>query len=117
MNKTLTYKKVGNSITITNGDSSETGKLVIPDKIDGMPVTAIGYYAFYGCTGLTSVTIPNSVKSIGGSAFQGCSGLLGITIPSSVRIISDFAFQGCKGLTAKTIKANTPTVAHILAQV
>ena len=42
-------------------------KVVIKDG-----VTSIGYDAFYGCSGLTSVTIPNSVTSIGGCAFSGC---------------------------------------------
>ncbi|MBR0181715.1 MAG: leucine-rich repeat protein [Bacteroidaceae bacterium] len=51
-------------------------------------------YAFSGCTGLTSVTIPNSVTSIGSSAFSGCTGLTSITIPNSVRSIGGKAFKG-----------------------
>jgi hypothetical protein len=55
--------------------------------------------AFYGCSGLTSVTIPNSVTSIGWAAFYNCSGLTSITIPNSVTSIGNNAFSGCSGLT------------------
>ena len=59
--------------------------------------------AFWGCSGLTSITIPNSVTSIGSSAFSGCSGLTSITIPNSVTSIGDCAFGFCGGLTSVTI--------------
>ena len=67
--------------------------LVIPDS-----VTGIGDRAFYGCTGLESVTIPDSVTSIGNYAFYNCMGLTGITIGNSVESIGSSAFYGCSNL-------------------
>ena len=65
--------------------------------------TSIGSSAFYGCTSLTSVTIPDSVTSIGSGAFSGCTSLTLITIPDSVTSIGQSAFSGCTSLTSVTI--------------
>ncbi len=59
------------TIEITGCDESAT-EVVIPPEIDGVPVTSIRYNAFYGCSNLTSVTIPDSVTSIGNMAFYEC---------------------------------------------
>lgn len=50
-----------------------TGDVVIPQSVEGYSVTKIGDGAFAYCSGLTSITIPNSVISIGKSAFYGCN--------------------------------------------
>ncbi len=66
-------------------------------------VTSIGDYAFYGCTGLTEVTILNTVTSIGDRAFEYCTSLTSVTIPTSITSIGWHAFYGCTGLTSITI--------------
>ena len=60
---------------------------------------------FYGCSGLTSIEIPNSVTSIGDYAFSGCSGLTSIEIPNSVTSIGLKAFSGCSGLTSIVVES------------
>lgn len=73
-------------------------------------VTRIGYEAFYGCTDLPSVTIPNSVTSIGDEAFSGCRGLPSVIIPNSVTEIGRSAFFGCTGLTSVTIGTSVSSI-------
>ena len=68
--------------------------VITADMLEGY--TGIGFEAFYNCTGLTSITIPNSVMSIGYSAFYGCSGLTSVEIPYSVTSIGEWAFYNCK---------------------
>ena len=63
----------------------------------------IGVRAFSSCSGLTSVTIGDSVTSIGGGAFTLCSSLSSLTIPDSVTEIGNYAFYSCSGLTSVTI--------------
>ena len=86
-------------------NGTEVKDLVIPNN-----VTTIGDNAFYGFSGLTSVTIPNSVTSIGSRAFFNCSGLTSVTIPNSVTSIGDNAFLYCSGLTSVTIPNSVTSI-------
>ncbi len=79
----FTYTDNGPDITITDYPDGASGAVSIPSTISGKPVTGIGSYAFYGCTGLTGVTIPASVTSIGDFAFSSCPGLATITVNST----------------------------------
>jgi hypothetical protein len=89
---------------------TSTNELLIGSSNSVIPnsVTSIGQNAFYGCTGLTSVTIPNSVTSINSGAFRGCSGLISLTIGNSVEVIGDYAFEDCTNIFCVTVLAETP---------
>ena len=90
-------------------ENEYSGSVTIPESVTYNSktyyVTSIGDYAFLDCSGLTSVTIPNSVTSIGDAAFAGCSGLKSIAIPNSVTNIGYQAFSSCSGI--ETIVVNS----------
>ncbi len=83
----------GESYSVVGIGTFSGTKLKIPNvNFDTKPVTEIKSNAFYECTKLTSVTIPDSVTSIGDYAFDGCNGLKSITIPDSVTSTGNWAF-------------------------
>ena len=91
-----------------------SGEVVLPASViynDNIySVTSIGGSAFYYCSSLTSISIPDSVTSIGGSAFSGCSSLTSIAIPDSVTSIGDYAFSSCDSLTSINIPDSVTSI-------
>ena len=91
-------KKNGGSVV--TGIVGKAKTLIIPDELDGAPVTEIGDYAFYNSEELTSIVLPSGIAKIGGHAFHGCVGLKSIAAPKGVVEIGAGAFNGCASLTS-----------------
>ena len=85
----LEHTDNGNTVTITGPGTCSDTTIYIPAVIKDKPVTEIGNNAFYECTSLTEIDIPDSVTSIGEEAFLGCKSLTSIEIPDSVTSIGE----------------------------
>ena len=107
-----TKNYTGGTLTEQYYTSTLSRYYYIPSSLKEVVITGSTYitnYAFYNCSNITSITIPNSVISIGNYAFNGCSELTGITIPNSVTSIGNYAFNNC---TCQIIWDN-PTITKI----
>lgn len=103
------------TVEVTKRDGSKyIGSVSIPSSVvyNGVSysVIAIGNSAFYDCTSLTSVSIPNSVTAIGVQAFYNCRSLISVYIPSSVTTFERDAFSYCSSLTSVTIPNSVTTI-------
>ncbi len=105
----LSFTEIDGGYSVSKGTATAEN-IVIPAEYNGKSVTSIGNYAFYRCSSLTSITIPDSVTSIGDSAFSDCSSLTSITIPDSVTSIGDEAFSYCTSLTSITIPDSVTSI-------
>lgn len=63
-----------------------------------MPSTGTYATAFYGCTGLETVALPDGLTEIAARAFSGCSKLVSVRLPSTLTSIGEYAFYDCKAL-------------------
>lgn len=110
---TFYYTIDSGEVTVTRADkdscpvNEEGAYLVIPDEIEGCPVTAIADNAFIGWGALYSITLPDTLQTIGRYAFKDCTRLKKIEIPDSIRQIKDFAFSGCTRL--RHVAIGTPS--------
>ena len=102
--------ETGNSCYESDGNNSAIIETATRTLVTGcantiMPsnLLAIGSYAFYNCSGLTSVAIPEGVNTIGNSAFYNCKDLTSISLPSSLTSIGNNAFRSCANLTDASI--------------
>ena len=110
----IKYEINSDGISVTVIRNAYSGIVIIPPQVQYLNniyrVTSIGEKAFWGCSGITSLTLPDSVTSIGDSAFRGCSGITSLTIPASVTSIGDWAFFGCSGITSLTIPDSVTSI-------
>ncbi len=104
----FTYTSSNGAVTITGYTGSRV--VEIPAKIEGLPVRAIGDFAFSGKLHQSSIEIPDSVTSIGSFAFADCINLMHITIPAGVTSIGESAFYGCSSLTSIAIQTGVTSI-------
>ena len=93
------FRKTDGSLWSFHAEDGFSGKVVIPEEIEGVAVRSIGVNTFYNCTPLTSIILPDTLTSIQMSAFDGCTNLASVTLGSGLRTIRSYAFADCSGLT------------------
>lgn len=91
------------------GHNNPTGKINIPEAIDGYKITAIDEYAFYEAE-LTEIILPDTIETIGSAAFYKCSNLENISLPNSLFSIDSFAFAECTSLKSIDIPTSTQNI-------
>ena len=102
--------------TLSDGEATITkyvglgGNIVIPSSIDGYSVVGIGTNAFYGCSALVSVDIPEGIKSIGYASFRECTSLTNVTLPDGLNSIAQEAFIHCRSLKTITIPTSVTSI-------
>ncbi|NLE14009.1 MAG: leucine-rich repeat domain-containing protein [Clostridiales bacterium] len=104
--------KADNNLEYIEGYNEGEGEEIEGEYEIPEGVSAIGVFAFSGCSALTGITIPDSVTSIGDFAFSDCSALPTITIPDSVTSIGNFAFDGCSALTTIIIPKSVTNIGN-----
>ncbi len=132
---TFAFNDDGKSYSVVDCDANVTGKIVIPETYNDLPVTGIGFAAFRECSKLTNIIIPDSITSIGSRAFYycenlesatlgngvtnigsyafgHCSSLSKINIPNSVTSIGEYAFYLCETLTFISIPSSVTSIGH-----
>lgn len=109
---TFTYETVDGGYAIVDCESSAI-ITDIPTMRNGYAIVEIAEKAFVGCSYISEVNIPKSVKKIGAYAFAGCSALEKVTLPETLTEIPDGAFDGCTGLTEITIPDGVENVGMI----
>ena len=100
---------ITNNATTLIGYTGSESVITLPENYNGNDYV-IGAYAFYNCTQMTSVTIPECVTSIGNYAFAGCGNLAEVIIPNSISVIGNYAFSGCSNLAEVTIPSSVQAI-------
>lgn len=106
---TVTENYPGWAIKPTN-ISTISGDVTIPATYNDKVITTIEDKAFFNCTGLSSISIPDSISRIGESAFYGCTGLTTIIIPDSVNELGSGIFSYCSNLTSVILPSSLKTL-------
>ena len=106
------YINNGGNIKIVyyKGANQVNGEIVVPETIDGCPVTAIQERVFTDLSKIVKVTLPQSLTSMGKYVFNNCSSLTEITIPDGITAIEEGTFKYCRSLTKVNLPAKLITI-------
>lgn len=99
----LEYKIYTDHVAVSRCEKEAVGEIIIPEEINGVPVTEIGADCFKECKDIKSVVIPDSIKKIGKYAFWFCRGLTSVNIPKNITVIETGVFYSCTSLRSVTI--------------
>ena len=95
-------EKVSDGVCKVSGspaiDINTTGSITIPNEVEGLKVTGVGYAAFKDCAGITSVIVPSTVTKIESYAFTGCTNLNNVSLGNNVEDLGYSVFWGCSSL-------------------
>jgi hypothetical protein len=114
-NITSTTNMTASVTYFSKTNNAYSGTVTIPAFVShggkDYTVTAIGEYAFVGCTSLDKVEFTSDhLKTIGNYAFSGCNGMKNVVIPNHITQIGNGAFNGCYGITGVTIEEGEETL-------
>ncbi len=111
--KGLVYENKGLSATLIGLEEGTVikGSVIIDQKNGANKVTMIGSRVFENCTGMTSVSIPDTVTEIGAGAFANCTGLKSVVLPANLTTIAKDAFLNCTALETVTFGTKVRTIA------
>jgi len=101
----LLYNGVDKIASVVGYNYGVADEITLPSKVNGYPVTAIAKEAFE-YSGISKITIPDSIEYIGSAAFFGCSNLKDITLPNSIETLPSNIFANCSSLTNITLPNN-----------
>ena len=103
-----------NEVTICGYEDDIAEKLVIPEEIDGKPVTGFSQMAFYNCAKLKEVTIPATVTSFGMQTFLSCENLEKVNLPEGLTSIYEAAFAQCTSLKSVTLPSTMTELGNLV---
>ena len=103
----LTEADIPGKLLIQEGAFFECTSL---KKFDFSNVSSIGKVAFYHCSSLESIVLPENVTAIGNSAFQGCNGVTSLNIPGTVKSIGEEAFCSCEKLKELVVNEGVSSI-------
>lgn len=107
----VSYRPTASGMKVVGVRPDATESAVHSD-VEGVPVTVIGKGAFKDRTGLTAVTLPETIITVGAEAFAGCTGLTEVELPSDLQVVNAQAFEGCTSLRTVWLPADLTRIAR-----